>query len=51
MEDRSEPRVLTEEEKKQLAKEFLLEVEARLKKEEHHLWMIKDLEHQHQNDK
>lgn len=51
MDKGTEPRILTEEERQQLAREFLQEVEARLKKEEHHLWMVKDLEHQHQNEK
>lgn len=31
------------------AQEFIEEVEARLKKEEKHSWMIKDHEHLHQN--
>lgn len=42
---------LTEEEKKKLAAEFLLEVEARLEKEEKHTWMVKDTDHLHQNEK
>lgn len=46
----SAPKILTEEEKKKLAEEFIAEVEARLKKEEKHLWMVKDHEHLHQNE-
>ncbi len=41
---------LTEDEKKKLAEEFILEVEARLEKEEKHLRMLKDLDHLHQNE-
>lgn len=43
------PKPLTDEEKKKLAKAFLEEVEAKLKKEEKHIWMIKDHDHLHQN--
>lgn len=41
---------LTEEEKKKLAEEFLLEIEARLEKEEKHLRILKDHDHLHQNE-
>lgn len=51
METVSGPKPLTEEEKKKLAAEFLLEVEARLEKEEKHTWMIRDKDHLHQNEK
>lgn len=43
-------KVLTEEEKKKLAEEFLQEVEAKLEKEEKHLRMLKDHDHLHQNE-
>ncbi len=43
------PGTLSEAERKALAEAFLQEVEARLKKEEKHTWMKKDLEHLHQN--
>lgn len=39
------PKALTDEEKKQLAEEFLKEVEARLEKEEKRTWMIRDHDH------
>jgi len=43
------PKALSEAERRALAEAFLQEVEARLKKEEMHTWMKKDLEHLHQN--
>lgn len=41
---------LTDEEKRKLAEEFLLEIEARLEKEEKHLRILKDHDHLHQNE-
>lgn len=46
-----DPKLLTDEEKKKLAEEFIQEVEARLEKEERHIWMIKDHDHLHQNER
>lgn len=42
---------LTEDERKKLAEAFLLEVEARLEKEEKHTWMVRDPDHLHQNER
>lgn len=36
---------LTDEEKKKLAEEFIKTVESKLKKEENHIWMLRDYDH------
>lgn len=50
MESDTPKKNLSEDEKKKLAEEFLLEIEARLEKEEKHLRMLKDHDHLHQNE-
>ncbi len=43
-------KILTDDEKKKLAEEFRMEIEARLEKEERHLRILKDHDHIHQNE-